>query len=167
MMFCLRLWLSLLLLPLPLALSPVHTAGLIVTLVAITRPCLYCSLLLIILFASFWGGALMPENASLFNDQAWLLFVPRLYTIPATSTNETVASFAIDLANSTVSTLGSAAVSSAVESGADILSKLTSMTGSSAMSTSMGAGGVGTGWLKTLLGRSEWTLPCVNVKVVL
>lgn len=25
--------------------------------------------------------------------------------------------------------------------------------------------GIGTGWLMSLLGRSEWTLPCVDVKV--
>ena len=25
--------------------------------------------------------------------------------------------------------------------------------------------GIGLGWLRSLLGRSEWTIPCVNIKV--
>lgn len=34
-------------------------------------------------------------------------------------------------------------------------------------STSLVDTGIGTHWLRNLLGRSEWTLPCVGVKLVL
>jgi hypothetical protein len=33
--------------------------------------------------------------------------------------------------------------------------------------TASNAGGVGTQWLKSLFGRSEWTLPCIGVRVVI
>lgn len=32
-------------------------------------------------------------------------------------------------------------------------------------STVSESAGIGLGWLRSLLGRSEWTLPCVDVKV--
>src|ERR1700709_2546765 len=45
-------YLPLLLLPLPLSLSPVHLILLLVLTYILNRPCIYCSLLLVILFAS-------------------------------------------------------------------------------------------------------------------
>jgi hypothetical protein len=192
MMYCLRTFLPLLLLPLPLSLSPIHLATLLALIYILNRPCVYCSFLLIILFASschwsgrcFWGNPLADLPLSLSLPSTTLLdssnnttaptnwgwipyFIPRLYTTPYTTdavANHTqpteMTTFLFEVANSTIAGLGAATAQSAD----DLLSRILP---SIAFPPSYAAGGVGTGWLKGLLGRGEWTLPCVGVRVVL
>jgi hypothetical protein len=212
MMYCLRSFIPLLLLPLPLSLSPIHLTTLLILTYALNRPCIYCSLLLVILFASscHWSGRCFwspysPSTSVVYdssihsNDTSldavalppgwdWLpYFLPRLYTTPSSAllsdshniTNSPdLASFFLDITNTTFSTLVSAAASSAASSSSSILDNLASKVGVSSsvrevaksisIPSSAAAGGIGTQWLKTLWGgRGEWTLPCVGVKVVL
>jgi hypothetical protein len=138
-MYCLRTFLPLLLLPLPLSLSPIHLTILLVLTWVLNKPCAYCSLLLVILFASschwsgrcFWStptfGILDSSagntTAATGSDTSWLpYFLPRLYTTPSSTaaTNTTLsfaddlAAFLLDVVNSTVSTLAGSAASSVV-----------------------------------------------------
>jgi hypothetical protein len=203
MMYCLRTFLPLLLLPLPLSLSPIHLATLLALTYILNRPCVYCSFLLVILFASschwsgrcFWGNPLSEFSTTLgtFGGNAnatdglgmegmnmrdmvgdawgWLpFFVPRLYSTPyphspntslANNTDaQQLAPFLWEIANSTLATLGAAGAQSADEALSKILPSI-------ALPPSYAAGGVGTGWLRSLLGRGEWVIPCVGVRVVL
>lgn len=197
-MYCLRLFLPLLLLPLPLSLSPIHLTTLLILTYALNRPCPYCSFILIVLFGSscawqrcFWG---LPEssytwssglNASDTNtssgilDENWILyFLPRLYTTPPTPdttlSQDTDLPFLSTLTNSTISSLVLAAQASTHAAIASLQQPLTPTQPHPALAALAGkvpwsevGQGVGTTWLRNLVGRSEWTLPCVGVKVVL
>ncbi|ETN43852.1 uncharacterized protein HMPREF1541_10983 [Cyphellophora europaea CBS 101466] len=195
-MYCLRTFLPLLLLPLPLSLSPIHLATFLLLTYILARPCSYCSFLLVILFASscYWSGRCFWEspvveptgaisagcNGTGVEQWAWLpYFLPRLYTTPSpsiptsassvnatanTGSTEDFTSFLLDLTNSTLSTLGSSAASSVMASSSAMLAKVAP---SISIPTTSMAGAVGTQWLGKLLGRGEWTLPCVGVRVVL
>lgn len=198
-MYCLRTFLPLLLLPLPLSLSPVHLTALLILTYILNRPCIYCSFLLIILFGSscawqggrcFWsadstsstyaGNGTVPGGVVEYGWAAY--FLPRLYTTPATlpsqasihsSTSENaMAAFLAEITNHTLSGLATAAR----ESGSAILGEVKRklVGGSAQVATEAGSqsisslgSGIGTHWLKNLLGRSEWTLPCVGVKVAI
>ncbi|KIW92968.1 uncharacterized protein Z519_06817 [Cladophialophora bantiana CBS 173.52] len=94
--------------------------------------------------------------------------------------NDTAASemgdFLRDVARTTVAGLANAAKHSAEELFDEARQKLvasaTTMTRTeiAASTTSLPSlvdTGIGTHWLRNLLGRSEWTLPCVGVKLVL
>lgn len=189
MMYCLRTFLPLLLLPLPLALSPIHLTTFLFLTYVLNRPCAYCSLLLIILFASschwsgrcFWATPFTTDLSgtganitATSRDIGWSpYFLPRLYTTPqalpgaaanATATDDDLQSFLVDITNSTLSALASSAVSSASSFSSDVISKHAPSI--SIPPTSL-TGGVGTQWLRNLMGGGEWTLPCVGVKFVL
>jgi hypothetical protein len=198
MMYCLRTFLPLLLLPLPLSLSPIHLTTLLILTYILNKPCAYCSLLLVILFASscHWSGRCfwsVPSSSSAdpsslyyhagnatavpLQDLGWLpYFLPRLYTTPfpgSTSTNNAtaygedhqLAAFLLDVANSTISMLASSAVTSVANATGGLVGKVAP--GSISIPPTSAAGGVGTQWLRNLLGQSEWTVPCVGVKLVL
>lgn len=162
-------YLPLLLLPLPLSLSPVHLILLIVLIYILNRPCIYCSFLLVILLASscHWSNRCFI-NFSQHGDEtssiaAW--FIPRLYTSASTgqaNSTSDMGEFLVDVANSTVAGMSRALKDSASGMLEGARQKVTSPTPSSVTDA-----GVGTHWLKYLIGRSEWTLPCVGVKVVL
>lgn len=149
---------------LPLLFIPTNASPLfIISFIALTyiihRPCIYCSALLLILFASscHWSDRCIFDLHS-----NW--FAPRYSTEPKdydfTSGNATTAAplpgdslaeFVFDTFNSTAKALAGAALEGAqqrlgVESKADEWT------------------GVGLEWLRSLLGRREWTLPCVDVK---
>jgi len=115
---------------------------------------------------------------------AW--FTPRLYTT-ASSTNWAarengtmageMSDFLADVAHSTIAGLATAMKESAaglfegakqkaiVSTASSTATSATAM--SSTPSSSLVDTGIGTHWLRQLLGRSEWTLPCVGVKLVL
>jgi hypothetical protein len=182
MMYCLRLFLPLLLLPLPFSLSPVHLMTLLLLTYALNRPCVYCSFLLVILFGSscawqkcFWSasdttwtgdsantGMLNGTNSTWttangteggIGEMDWILyFIPRIYTtaVETAIDNTTLA------ANVLLSTLPNLTPSQ---------STLAALQNKIPWS-SLGQG-VGATWLRNLVGRSEWTLPCVGVKIVL
>lgn len=162
-------YLPLLLLPLPLSLSPVHLILLIVLTYILNRPCIYCSFLLVILLASscHWSNRCFIDFSQHGEETssvaAW--FIPRLYTsasnAQANSTSD-MGGFLADVANSTVAGMSHVLRDSASSLLGGASPKVPSSTPSPVTDA-----GVGTHWLKYLIGRSEWTLPCVGVKVVL
>jgi hypothetical protein len=72
--------------------------------------------------------------------------------------------FLVDIANSTVAGLSQALKESASSLLEGEHQKLTTTSLPSSLPTDVG---IGTHWLRHVIGRSEWTLPCVGVKVVL
>ncbi|GLI72412.1 hypothetical protein PoHVEF18_000587 [Penicillium ochrochloron] len=156
-MFCLRSWLPLLFIPTNA--SPLFIISFIALTYIIHRPCIYCSALLLILFVSscHWSDRCIFDLRS-----NW--FAPRYSSAPAESflsgnatmeaplPGDSLAGFVFDTFNSTAKALAGAALESAQQ-------KL----GVEARSEEWT--GVGLEWLRSLLGRREWTLPCVDVKV--
>jgi Bladder cancer-related protein BC10 len=199
MMYCLRTYIPLLLLPLPLSLSPVHLTTLLILTYILNRPCIYCSFLLLVLFGSscawqggrcFWsvdtdflyGTSNETAAASVINENlGWAAyFLPRLYTTPPqaqlqsySTTNETaMTAFLAEVTGHTITGLASAAKGTGATL-IDELKKKVMGTGAEAVieagtqSMANSANGIGTQWLKNLLGRSEWMLPCIGVRLVL
>lgn len=88
-------YIPLLLLPIPLSLSPVHLTVLLSVTYFLNRPCLYCSLLLIILFATscHWSQrclidfSYVPISEGGSGYATW--FIPRLETMDERSWNST------------------------------------------------------------------------------
>jgi hypothetical protein len=173
-------YIPLLLLPLPLSLSPVHLVLLLILTYFLNRPCIYCSFLLIILFASscHWSGRCIvdfssqPATSSGPGHGYTEWFTPRIYSSrskgdwqasnPVSNGSHLVegdtglGEFLSTAINHTISALGGAVLE-------DTRSRLGSLAPLS--STLPESAGIGLGWLRSLLGRSEWTLPCVDVKV--
>jgi len=160
-------YIPLLLLPLPLSLSPIHLTILLILTYTLNRPCIYCSFLLLILFGSScqWSGRCFID----FNYEegigyaSW--FLPRLYTSPGTAedaltkTNESFAEFFAEVTNSTASALAAAAfegVKARISRSPETITRRASE-----------HAGIGIGWLKSLFGRNEWILPCIDVKLAL
>jgi phosphoribosyl-AMP cyclohydrolase len=164
-------YLPLLLLPLPLSLSPVHLILLLSLTYLLNRPCIYCSLLLIILFASscYWSDRCLIDN-DCASVTAW--FVPRIYTTinggnlwtkGNDSTNTT--SFVQEIIKGTASGAVQALKDSAIDVVVDTRRNTTfALCNATSFSPEVG---VGAQWLRQLLGKSEWTLPCLGFKVVL
>ncbi|CZR53765.1 uncharacterized protein PAC_03646 [Phialocephala subalpina] len=148
-MFCLRSWLPLLFIPTNA--SPIFIFLFFVCTYFLNRPCVYCSFLLLILFASscHWSDHCFFDFSS-----NW--FEPRHSSIPAdiansTLTNETIeqASIYMGAVNNTATALAGAALEETKKQ----LAMRTEWTG------------VGVEWLRSLLGRREWRLPCVDVYI--
>lgn len=174
-------FLPLLLLPLPLSLSPVHLITLLVLTTILNKPCSYCSILLVILFASScrWSDRCFI-NLSQYGDESSSIaswFVPRLYATSPGSAADTAASspvngsssdvggFLLNVTSSTVSGLIGAVKGSAVDVVEETRRRLNATAASNI--SAQADPGIGAQWLRQLLGRSEWTLPCVGVKVVI
>ncbi len=162
-------YIPLLLLPLPLSLSPIHLTILLLLTYILNRPCIYCSFLLVILFASscHWSDRCFVDLSRSPADEGGLgyagWFSPRIHSQnvnPASWANDgnsTILDFLSDITNSTVATLAGAAFEGAKR-------KITkSSTGMEEFFPN--TVGIGVQWLRRLLRRSEWTLPCVGVKV--
>jgi hypothetical protein len=160
-------YIPLLLLPLPLSLSPIHLTSLLILTYILNRPCIYCSLLLIILFASscHWSGRCFFDfSTSKYGYGDW--FIPRLYTQSThlnntmsngTAEDETFVHFVNEIASQTISVLAGAVVEEF---------KIRAQHPSAAIGRNLTEPiGIGTAWLKSIFGRSQWTLPCVNVVV--
>lgn len=178
-MYCLRSYIPLLLLPLPLSLSPIHLTLLLLTTYYINRPCLYCSFLLLILFASscHWSGRCFVDFSTSeggYGCAEW--FTPRIYTVRSKddlrsrsniTTNGTkvesdggVMEFLGTAVNQTISTLAVAAFEGAKTK----LNHALVLPSPGALPQSAG---IGLGWLRSLLGRSEWMVPCLDIKIML
>ncbi|KAJ5126151.1 hypothetical protein N7448_005463 [Penicillium atrosanguineum] len=157
-MFCLRSWLPLLFIPTNA--SPLFIISFVALTYIIHRPCIYCSALLLILFVSscHWSDRCVFDLRS-----NW--FAPRYTSEPTEygimSGNATTAAplpgdsltgFVFDTFNSTAKALAGAALEGAQQR-FGVETKPAEWTG------------VGLEWLRNLLGRREWTLPCVDVKV--
>ncbi|OQE26373.1 hypothetical protein PENSTE_c005G03897 [Penicillium steckii] len=159
-MFCLRSWLPLLFIPTNA--SPIFIISFVALTYIIHRPCIYCSALLLILFASSchwsdrcifdlrsnwfaprYSSELSANNTTLLSGNA---------TVAAPFPGDSLTGFVFDTFNSTAKALASAAMESA-QNRLGVESKPEEWTG------------VGLEWLRGALGRREWTLPCVDVKV--
>ncbi|KAE8134028.1 bladder cancer-related protein BC10-domain-containing protein [Aspergillus pseudotamarii] len=157
-MFCLRSWLPLLFIPTNA--SPLFIVSFVTLTYILHRPCIYCSALLLILFISscHWSDRC-------FFDLRGDWFAPRYSSDPSASLvvpNETVAGYILETVNTTTKTLAGVVV--------DEAQRRLALNGSSAAAGMGGLGqeewtGVGLEWLRSLLGRREWTIPCVDVKV--
>lgn len=78
----------------------------------------------------------------------------------------TMTEFLDEVANTTITGLASAVK----ESGSALLSAAMSQVASShqrVVPHLVTSNGIGTQWLKSMLGRSEWTLPCLGIKVAI
>ncbi|OJJ72984.1 hypothetical protein ASPBRDRAFT_195623 [Aspergillus brasiliensis CBS 101740] len=162
-MFCLRSWLPLLFIPTNA--SPLFIISFVTLTYILHRPCIYCSALLLILFISscHWSD-------KCFFDLRGDWFSPRystttsLDTTTSTSINDTLASYVFETVNSTTKALAGAVVEEAQRrlalNGTLAASSTTTTTSAQDEWT-----GIGLEWLRSLLGRREWTLPCVDVKV--
>jgi hypothetical protein len=152
---------------LPLLFIPTNASPLfIVSFVALTyiihRPCVYCSALLLILFVSscHWSDRCIfdlrsnwfaPRYSSEPSDYGAISRNNASMAVPSNDMTE----FVFDTVNSTAKALAGAAMegvqqrlaSNGLESRPDEWT------------------GVGLEWMRSLLGRREWTLPCVDVKV--
>ncbi|KAE8308862.1 bladder cancer-related protein BC10-domain-containing protein [Aspergillus transmontanensis] len=158
-MFCLRSWLPLLFIPTNA--SPLFIVSFVTLTYILHRPCIYCSALLLILFISscHWSDRC-------FFDLRGDWFAPRYFSDPSASSvapNETVAGYILETVNTTTKTLAGVVV--------DEAQRRLALNGSSAAAGLGGLvqeewTGVGLEWLRSLLGRREWTIPCVDVKIV-
>ncbi|OOF96161.1 hypothetical protein ASPCADRAFT_207520 [Aspergillus carbonarius ITEM 5010] len=162
-MFCLRSWLPLLFIPTNA--SPLFIISFVTLTYILHRPCIYCSALLLILFISscHWSD-------KCFFDLRGDWFSPRYSTTTTTaaaidSVNETtLASYVFETVNSTTKALAGAVLDEAQR-------RLALNNNNGSLSSSLSPAvqdewtGIGLEWLRSLLGRREWTLPCVDVKV--
>ncbi|KAL4963360.1 uncharacterized protein BDV14DRAFT_176826 [Aspergillus stella-maris] len=181
-MFCLRSWLPLLFIPTNA--SPLFLISFVTLTYLLHRPCIYCSALLIILFASTCNWS---DRCFLNLRSDW--FAPRYSPYAAETTsnatfsgeygqnassssllgveNESLAEYVFETVNQTAKALAGAVV--------DETQKRLSFGGvgvAEGCPSSMESGsaadeltGFGLEWLRSLVGRREWTLPCVDVKV--
>ncbi|PYH89758.1 hypothetical protein BO71DRAFT_100539 [Aspergillus ellipticus CBS 707.79] len=148
-MFCLRSWLPLLFIPTNA--SPLFIISFVTLTYILHRPCIYCSALLLILFISscHWSD-------KCFFDLRGDWFSPR-YAAPSDPTADTsLAGYVFDTVNSTTKALAGAVVD-------ETQRRLALNNGSLPHQDEWT--GIGLEWLRSLLGRREWTLPCVDVKV--
>jgi hypothetical protein len=158
---------------LPLLFIPANASPLfIVSFVTLTyilhRPCIYCSALLLILFISschwsdrcffdlrgdwfappFTSSPVSPEafqaNSSIATDQ-----------LPGQS--DSLAGYVFETVNTTTKALTGAVV--------EETQRRIAANGTAAAELREEWTGIGLEWLRSLLGRREWTLPCVDVKV--
>jgi len=157
-MFCLRSWLPLLFIPTNA--SPLFILSFVTLTYILHRPCIYCSALLLILFISscHWSD-------HCFFDFRGDWFSPRFTSsrIPSGNSsgdpcfnNESLAGYIMETMNSTSAALAGAAFE---ETKRRFLNN-----GSIEMKQEEWTG-IGLEWLRSLLGRREWTLPCIDVKV--
>ncbi|KAF3483525.1 uncharacterized protein GIQ15_02849 [Arthroderma uncinatum] len=163
-MFCLRSWLPLLFIPTNA--SPLFILSFVTLTYILHRPCIYCSALLLILFISscHWSDRC-------FFDIKGDWFAPRFAHLPgAGCANATTAAtatpalnsthelteYVFDTVNTTVTALAGAAFEEA---------KRSVIPGGPSSAGEPEWTGIGLEWFRSLLGRREWTLPCVDVKV--
>ncbi|KAL2808188.1 hypothetical protein BJX63DRAFT_42544 [Aspergillus granulosus] len=180
-MFCLRSWLPLLFIPTNA--SPLFLISFVTLTYLLHRPCIYCSALLVILFASTCTWS----DRCFFNLRAdW--FAPRYtpYAAEASGANssclansnhlnnassiltpesESLAGYVFEAMNNTAKALAGAVVDETQRRlfpGSDSSCPSGSPAGTTAVDELTG---FGLGWLRSLVGRREWTLPCVDVKI--
>jgi len=182
-MFCLRSWLPLLFIPTNA--SPVFIFLFFICTYFLNRPCVYCSFLLLILFASscHWSDHCFFDFSSNWFEQR--LHQPTSPTDPFPSASSSIfssasASISTTLASQTLSHLAahlSHALNLTLNATANSTSSAAGSLASSALEGAkrrLGLGlagargewtGIGVEWLRSLLGRREWRLPCVDVYI--
>lgn len=168
-------WLPLLFIPTNA--SPLFIISFITLTYLLHRPCIYCSALLLILFLSscHWSdrcffdfrgdwfsprfsssssySGVAPTNASSTTTSIYSTTQP-----PQTSSCDAgLAEYVLETVNSTTATLATAAFEEAKRR----FTPEASATSSQAEEWT----GIGLEWLRSLLGKREWVLPCIDVKV--
>ncbi|KAG9234577.1 bladder cancer-related protein BC10-domain-containing protein [Amylocarpus encephaloides] len=151
-MFCLRSWLPLLFIPTNA--SPIFIFLFFLCTYFLNRPCVYCSFLLLILFASscHWSDhCFFDFNSNWFEPRGLTATAPSELINASATSNETLDSLGIYFGamNNTAFALAGTALEEATRQ----LATRTEWTG------------IGVEWLRSLLGRREWRLPCVDVYV--
>ncbi|KAF2118655.1 hypothetical protein BDV96DRAFT_568287 [Lophiotrema nucula] len=139
-MFCLRSWVPIFFLLLRTNVSPVYLVLFISATYFLNRPCIYCSFLLAVLVI-----ALLDFHAPWFENA-----LPTTEPLTARDTLIETASIMTSAANNTAQAL--------IKAAADGLKAKTT-----------GSPGSGTGqsyeWMKGLLGKKEWRVPCLDVLI--
>jgi len=143
-MFCLRSWLPLLFIPTNA--SPIFIFLFFLCTYFLNRPCVYCSFLLLILFASscHWSDHCFFDFSS-----NW--FEPRQSEV--TLGNQTGALEQASVLVSAMNNTAAALAGTALEEAKRRLAIQTEWTG------------IGVEWLRSLLGKREWRVPCVDVYI--
>lgn len=150
-------WLPLLFIPTNA--SPIFIFLFFVCTYFLNRPCVYCSFLLLVLFASscHWSDHCFFDFSSNWFQPRQLSFIPSSEAVneavngslASNATMETVAMYAGTL-NQTAIALAGAALEEAKQKLAASRTEWT---------------GIGVEWLRSLLGRREWRVPCVDVYI--
>ncbi|KAK2606316.1 hypothetical protein QQS21_003247 [Conoideocrella luteorostrata] len=143
-MFCLRSWLPLLFIPTNA--SPAFIFLFFICTYFLNRPCVYCSILLLILFLTScnWSDRCFFDFRS-----NW--FLPRPSTSLDSTTehlNEAFNTTMLEMANATAKALAGAAADG-------ISARRAEWTG------------LGVEWLRTLLGKREWRIDCMDIYIQL
>ncbi|KAK5651963.1 hypothetical protein OQA88_11506 [Cercophora sp. LCS_1] len=151
-MFCLRSWLPILFIPTNA--SPSFIFLFFVCTYFLNRPCLYCSFLLIILFLTSCNWS---EHCFFDFSSNW--FEPRAassYVLLDGARNLTQA------ANEDINATATAVLTDMLNTTAGAL--VTAATGQIAKSRVEWTG-IGLEWLRSLLGRREWRIDCLDVYI--
>ncbi|OKL59233.1 hypothetical protein UA08_05893 [Talaromyces atroroseus] len=192
-MFCLRSWLPLLFIPTNA--SPLFILSFVILTYILHRPCIYCSALLLILFTSscqwsdrcfldFRGDWFSPRFSSGIISSSAQQAAYNITSSPNNQSmidfnnnninysNDSFVGFVKDTINTTATALAGAAIEEAKRRVSSVLANGSTGASSSAVeyivSQQQQGGewtGIGLEWLRSLLGRREWTIPCIDVKV--
>jgi hypothetical protein len=144
-------WLPLLFIPTNA--SPIFIFLFFVCTYFLNRPCVYCSFLLLILFASscHWSDHCFFDFSSNWFEPRQQSSIPPEIANASGMSNQTldqVSIYAAALNNTAVALAGTA-----LEEAKRRLAIRTEWTG------------IGVEWLRSLLGRREWRVPCVDVNI--
>ncbi|KAH8593276.1 bladder cancer-related protein BC10-domain-containing protein [Bisporella sp. PMI_857] len=151
-MFCLRSWLPLLFIPTNA--SPIFIFLFFVCTYFLNRPCVYCSILLLILFASscHWSDHCFFDFSSNWFEARH----PALSVAPEMVNSSVMSNPALDKVSIYAGALNNTAAAlagTALEETKRRLAVRAEWTG------------LGVEWLRSLLGKREWKIPCVDVLV--
>ncbi|KAL2263306.1 hypothetical protein VTK26DRAFT_7359 [Humicola hyalothermophila] len=141
-MFCLRSWLPLLFIPTNA--SPAFIFLFFVCTYFLNRPCIYCSFLLLILFLTScnWSDRCFFDFGS-----NWFQSRPAgSYIDLAGDANTTASAVVAEMFNTTVGALATAATEKIAQ-------------------TKVEWTGLGLEWLRSLLGRREWRIDCLDLYI--
>ncbi|KAJ4320307.1 hypothetical protein N0V84_005908 [Fusarium piperis] len=141
-MFCLRSWLPLLFIPTNA--SPAFIFLFFICTYFLNRPCVYCSILLLILFLTScnWSDRCFFDFGS-----NWFLPRPTTHLPPdADADADAFNSTVFDIVNTTASAIAKAASE-------DLAARRAEWTG------------LGIEWLRNLLGKREWRIDCMDIYV--
>ncbi|KAL4804853.1 hypothetical protein BDV18DRAFT_142678 [Aspergillus unguis] len=178
-MFCLRSWLPLLFIPTNA--SPLFLISFVTLTYLLHRPCIYCSALLVILFASTcnWSDrCFLNLRADWFAPRytPWSAGPDNCISHPAGHNasvsssllgveNESLAGYVFETVNNTAKALAGAVVDETQRRFAMNDSSCVPSAGAASGTTADDFKAFGLEWLRSLVDKREWTLPCVDVKV--
>ncbi|TVY69603.1 Uncharacterized protein Focb16_v000285 [Fusarium oxysporum f. sp. cubense] len=144
-MFCLRSWLPLLFIPTNA--SPAFIFLFFICTYFLNRPCVYCSILLLILFLTSCNW-----SDRCFFDLGSNWFLPRP-TVPSEDVAFTSPSGGLAF-NSTVLDMANTTVAAIIKSASDDLAVRRAEWS-----------GLGIEWLRNLLGKREWRIDCMDIYI--